>query len=160
MRRVIGVLGVIIMAGCATGRSTPPTFPEVPAAYAFEGLKRGAKVSVMDQRSEGGGDGTADELRRGVESVLLRSGVILSPGAPLLIEVRLTQYRSDFSMGNWRGCTSMVAAVRGLGDEPLRIPVERCVTRANTGGYGSANAASQASFNDAVSALLSELDLL
>jgi len=154
------LVATLAVSGCASSRASLPDFPEAGSAYSFQGLKPGLRVEALDQRTEDAGDGTAEALGRGVAGVLARSGVPVSPDAPLLLEIRLTQYRSDFSLGNWRGCTGLVATLRGLRDEPVRIPVDRCVTRANTFGFRSAGEASQASFNDAVAALLTELDLL
>ena len=155
-------LGIIVtLSACATSRSTvPPAVTSFPS-YRFEVL-RGTDVSltVLDQRSER--DESALLVSRVTESLttaLSSNGIQIDPGAESELEVRITRLRSDFELGNWKGCTSMNAVLRRQdGDE--RVEADRCVTRSNMLGYRSANEALATSFIDALSELLSAIDAL
>lgn len=149
------------LSACATSRSSiPPAVTDFPS-YQFEALSgSGVRLSVLDQRSErSDSDLLVSRMRESLTTALTSSGVSVTETAGLELEVRITQLRSDFELGNWQGCTRMSARLQS-GETDERVEADRCVTRSNMYGYRSANEALAASFRDALAQLLSELDAL
>jgi len=98
-------------------------------------------------------------VRASLSAALTANGVGVEPSSEQELEVRITQLRSDFELGNWQGCTRMTARLRQQGED-RRFEADRCVTKSNMFGYKSASEALTLSFHDALAQLLSELDAL
>ena len=158
---ILGFAVAAALSACATSRSSvPPAVTDFPP-YQFEALRSsGVSLTVLDQRSErADSDLLVSRVRESLSAALSSSGVSVSETAETELEVRITQLRSDFELGNWQGCTRMSARLRSGGTDE-QVEADRCVTRSNMHGYRSANEALVASFRDATAQLLSELDAL
>lgn len=161
MRQYLIPVLVFTLSACATSRNAIPpaktTFPQ----YSFEALQGLAvRLTVLDQRPEqDDSDLLVSRIQESLRAALKANSVTVDPGGEQELEVRITQLRSDFELGNWRGCTRMTARLRRQ-DMDERIEADRCVTRSNMFGYRSANEALAQSFHDALAQLLSEIDAL
>lgn len=151
----------LVLTACASSRSSAPSVQTSFPSYQFRALQGSpVKLTVLDQRAERtDSEALVSRLQESLNNAFRSNGVAVATSAPQELDVRVTQYRSDFELGNWNGCTRLLGQLRqGAGSR--QVEADRCVKRSNMYGYRSASEALSGSFRDALAELLSQLDSL
>ncbi|MCI0572262.1 MAG: YajG family lipoprotein [Myxococcaceae bacterium] len=156
------LVGCLALMGCETTRyAVSRSGPSLPR-FAFSGLQSSApfRVEVVDHRSERQeSEALTESVTTLMSQALTSAGVALAPDGTARLEVRVQRYRADFELGQWKGCSKLMAIIERPGTSPLTVtPQEKCVTRSNLWGYRSGDEALEAAFYDTVAELLSTMD--
>jgi hypothetical protein len=156
---------------CATSRSTTPRKVADLPRFQLARLKgQEVRVVVLDHRAEAVNSQewvsrvVADlsaALTNAQAKVLAGDGGSGDKPFPLgvVLEARILHLRSDFELGQWKGCAKLAVELR-MGDqaEPIAVEADRCVTKSNLWGYATASKVLSQAYQDAVAELLSSLD--
>lgn len=154
MWRTWAVLGVVAIVGCSQSRNYVPQL--VPARVELTGLPASqVKVEVSDLRADGEGDGFAETVRRQFEGALGRGS---SEGATHTLTIDVVEHRSSFTLGKWQSSTKLRARLVGPDGKPTgQWEGAGRAEQANQGGYRTARAVGQQSYEAAVADLTSAL---
>jgi hypothetical protein len=156
MRWVLVVWILAISAGCAQSRTYTPEL--APARVELTGLPVSqVRVEVTDLRSEGNGDGFGETVRRQFEGALAKD-----PGSPApskhVLAIDIVEHRSSFTLGKWQASTRLRARLMSPDGKPAgQWEGSGRAEQANQGGYRTARAVSQQSYEAAVADLTSAL---
>ena len=160
-KTVVALLVLGLLPGCASSRSTPPTTSAPLPQFDLLALQgHTVALTILDHRAEAlNSQEWLARLQSDVSSVLVRAGVTIASSGEYHIELRLLQARSDFELGQWKGCAKLAAEITRFGGLPVvNATADRCVTKSNLWGHATASRVLEQAYADALSELLSSLD--
>jgi hypothetical protein len=153
----VAALTITLAAAACTNAYHPqlPPEPNAPVTGPHPELRgHTLQLDIVDERA---GEERTDHFPEHVfGSLRLALGglgvVVVAHDAELPVRVRIVRYGARFSPGVWTGCASFALEYAGHA-----TPIEKCVSRINTWGYGTAQDASAAALDLALGAVVDEL---